>query len=358
MKIRRWRNRIILAIVIAAALGAAAWRYGDDVRAKLDRSDQAAGETVQTELSAWVAEWDWEKGISDMEEIAQSLDSVQLFGAYFNEQDQLMLRDGFTELYEAVGDADGEHGYKRYLTIVNDILLADGTSLQKDSGLVSRLAADDNRSGHINAIVGMAREYGFDGVELDYERIAGKDWPHVISLFGELHQALQAAGMQLRIVLEPGVPFTKHRWPEGPEYVVMAYNLYGTHSGPGPKADVAMIGKLAAKLDHLPGNSVIAFATGGFNWGPDGAAAVTEAAAAELAEAEGVEPQRDKDSSALYFSYTDENGAKHTVWYADSETLRGWIEAAKQRGIYRAAIWRLGGLSQASLDYLGQLQIQ
>lgn len=313
---------------------------------------------AETRLSVWVADWDYKIGAADWAALSGSPESVQLFGAYFDEQDRLLFRNNFSKLLESVQrPAGGDGGYERYLTVVNDIVKGDETSLPKDSGLVSRLAASaESRKAHVAAVVAAVKQYGLDGAELDYERVAKADWPNVVRLFGELHRALEVEGLKLRIVLEPRAPVEQLELPEGPEYVMMAYNLYGTHSGPGPKTDQAYIGKLAARLEHVPGEPVLAFAAGGFDWDAAGkAAAVMETDAVRLAQSAGVQPRRDEASGSLYFTYTDGQGAEHTIWYADAATLQGWIDAAKQRGLTRTAIWRLGGLSPSSLDYLRSL---
>jgi len=357
---RVWSRGILPAVFAAAMIGAALWRCGGDLRSGLGLSGTKEP-MAQTRLSVWVADWDYKLGAADWASLSGSPESVQLFGAYFDERDKLLFRDDFFKLLEAVQrpglPAGGKAGYERYLTIVNDIVKGDATSLLKDSGLVSRLAASESsRKAHIAAVVAAAKQYGMDGIELDYERVAQADWPNVVRLFGELHRALAAEWLKLRIVLEPGAPVERLELPEGPEYVMMAYNLYGTHSGPGPKTDLAYIGKLAKRLEHVPGAPVLAFATGGFDWDAAGkATALMETDAIRLAQAAGVQPQRDEASGSLYFTYTDWQGAEHTVWYADAATLQGWIDAAKQRGVTRAAIWRMGGLSKASLDYLGSL---
>ena len=51
-------------------------------------------------------------------------------------------------------------------------------------------------------------------------------------------------------------------------------------------------------------------------------------------------PSRDAASGALTASYTM-NGASHTLWYADGETLRLWQEHTP--GFDGADLFRLGG---------------
>ncbi|WP_409344172.1 hypothetical protein [Paenibacillus sp. MBLB4367] len=66
------------------------------------------------------------------------------------------------------------------------------------------------------------------GVEIDYEKIRDSDWSKVGIFYEELYRRLQAMGKTLRIVLEPRAPIERLTLPEGPVYVMMAYNLYGS----------------------------------------------------------------------------------------------------------------------------------
>ncbi|WP_303968664.1 hypothetical protein [Sporosarcina ureae] len=70
----------------------------------------------------------------------------------------------------------------------------------------------------------------------------------------------------MRIILEPNVDVEQYDFPTGPVYVMMAYNLNGGHSEPGPKADNKFIHKVVRKLSTLPGQPVIALLAGGFSW--------------------------------------------------------------------------------------------
>ena len=91
----------------------------------------------------------------------------------------------------------------------------------------------------------------------------------------------------------------------------------------------------------LPNNA--AFATGGYLWFGNGKVrSLTEAQAVKIIETEGVTPQRDKASGALYFTYSDKNG-ENVVWYADGDTLKYWSDLAAYKGVNAISLWRLGG---------------
>ncbi|WP_084423086.1 glycosyl hydrolase family 18 protein [Cohnella thermotolerans] len=349
---------VVLLLIAGAAVAAAiAWIWSRQAPSGAPKTPQ--GEKA-AELSAWIADWQWSAGVEDLKKTAGRLDSLQIFAAYFDESDRLRFTDEFLEGFPQIREAAGESGRTRLdLTLVNDILRADGTESRKDTALLSRLVADEeSRSRHIAEIEEAANRYGFGGVELDYEKVSGGDWDNFCKLIAELYPRLQRTGKTLRVVLEPGAPFDRLQLPEGPVYVVMAYNLYGGHSGPGPKADDAFIRKLAARMAALPGSPGLALATGGFVWPGDSgsgsgkAAGITERQAALLAEKSPNPPSRDKDSGSLHFEFTDADKKKRTVWYADGATLARWAQTAREAGLSSIAIWRLGELGEGTLEGL------
>ena len=98
---------------------------------------------------------------------------------------------------------------------------------------------------------------------------------------------MQAQALKLRVPLAPGTSFSTTHFIAGPEYVVMLYNLYGTHTLlPGPKADRAFVQKILANM---------------------------------------------------VFNY---------AWFADATTINYCISLAKEDGIKNIELWRLGGNSR------------
>ncbi|MEF2965305.1 glycosyl hydrolase family 18 protein [Paenibacillus sp. M1] len=340
---------VLLAAVLVLAGAALFWRLAREE----PKAAQEPAADADIELSAWLADWQWQAGLEDAGEIGSGLQGLQLFAVYFNQDGRLYfteaLREALPDIHEIAGDATESIG----LTIVNDRINPDGTSVQKDAELVSKLiATEESRTRHIAEIMETMSSYHLDRIEIDYEKVKDEDWERLCLFYDELYDELQSAGKSLRIVLEPGAPLDSVSLPEGPEYVMMAYNLYGTHSGPGPKADYAMIRKLADKMARLPGDPVMAFSTGGFDWAESGEiTSVTEQAAEKLAGGQGESLIRDDQSGALSFKYRDDKGLTHTVWYGDGQTMAGWIQAAGDQGITKIAIWKLGGLGQGTLDY-------
>ncbi|MCQ6563038.1 glycosyl hydrolase family 18 protein [Paenibacillus mendelii] len=342
--------KVAAAAVIIFIVTLAAYLVMDKKSGK--EQGKPAGEA---ELSAWIVDWQWESGIEDLETLAESLSSLQVFAAYFDHTDSLYLREDFHHMLpQIVKTYNQKGGGDLYLTLVNDRFEEDGSSVQKDTDLITRLmTSEDSRAKHLNEIMVLVDRYGFDGVEIDYEKIGEDDWSSMVAFYGELYQRLREKGKLLRVVLESRAPIERLSLPEGPVYVMMAYNLYGSHGEPGPKADHAFITELAKRLEKIPGEKVIALSAGGFDWPEEGkVTSLTEKQASELAQRSSEKPKRDEASGSLYYRYWDEEQLEHTVWYADEITLAGWMDTARQAGYNKIALWRLGDMGPAALEYL------
>lgn len=307
-------------------------------------SDVNAHARKKTNLSAWITSWDFDMGEKELKKIEDKVEKVSFFGAYFNAQDQLFIPAEFAEKISAM-KTENDH-YETYLTFVNDKENEDGSVIFKDIDVLKRIfSTEESMEQHVDDIIALALQGGYDGIEMDYERVWRDEAleKNFLRFFSKLYEKALQHHMKVRLVLEPGVIFSEDKFIEGPEYVVMLYNLYGVHSGPGPKADRKFIEKTIDKMAVLPDKKAVAFSTGGCKWGSNGEKKfLTEAEAVALAEKYRVKPKRDKDSQCMVFSYQDQD-VQYDVWYADYKTLNYWVSIAKDKGIYQSSIWRLGG---------------
>jgi spore germination protein len=287
-----------------------------------------------------------------VEAAAGGLQAISLFAAYYDEVGQLFVPGEVQELMEALEEGPGGHSI--LLTVVNDVLLLEGGASLKDRQLMQERFRDaPAREAHAEEILDLALAMSVHGIELDFENL-GKDtglWQDYAAFIQLMQEKSTGAGLALSVVLEPSA-LGRTRFPEGPQYVVMFYNLHGNHSGPGPKADLDFIKKLARDMQaHLPGTPAAAFAGGGFDWGAGRVSAVTELEAENLQTAHKAELHPDWGSGTLRFEY-QKKGHRHEVWYADGTTLQKWAAAARGEGVNRFYLWLLGGNKPASLQML------
>lgn len=306
-----------------------------------------AGEHQPVTMSAWSAYWDAEAAARELKK-QRHLAGVSCFAAAFEADGSLYLPEEMPGLKKQAAKG----GRATYLTIVNDVRPDKGPMKEKDTEIVKQVLADEAAADrHIGDILAQAEQLGAEGVEIDYEKLwkdkelTGK----FLDFTYRLSSACTRKGLKLRIVLEPSAPLDAP-WAKGPEYTVMCYNLYGKHSGPGPKADRNFLLKTFKKMEALPGNKSVAFATGGCLWenpglldGPKGKTSFkTEAELTALAREHKAETVRDAESAALSFEYEAE-GKHYVAWYADAETLNAWITLAARQGLDKVMLWRLGG---------------
>lgn len=313
--------------------------------------------------NAWVAYWDYDKGLKEAKAVSSQLNSVSYFGGALDSQGKVVVLG-------PAGDFVKEKlprykvTVKKYLTVVNDVYgnpqdTKSQTKVKDTAVLENLLATKETRQAHIDDLFRVMKQYGYDGLEIDYEQV----WKNLLVAFRyvkfiqEIAAAADEQQIPLRIIFEPSVPANKLIFPEGPEYVIMSYNLYGTHTkDAGPKADKAFIDTILGRVDRLPRPHSIAFATGGCVWeGGQSPRMVTEEEARSLAKSLRADVRRDEGSQALCFEGRRPDGSVVTGWYADGETIKAWKQQALEHGIDGISLWRLGGNEPIRKYYVGLL---
>lgn len=296
--------------------------------------------------SAWLVYWDVDSALREVRELPDAFESLICFEAYFDKDGNWILPPESKQLLEEMKALDAPV----YLSLVNDVQQEDGSFEQKSKDfLVQQLSTPAARSAHIVKIMQLIRSQGVKGLEIDYENIK-KDtelWAAFAAFVDQLYQILSHNGISLRVVMECGAP-EYAEFPEGPIYSCMCYNLYGYHSGPGPKADIAFLRELGESWKAIPGEVHMAFATGGFLWeGKTVERAFTELEAEEWLNQQNVKPERDSASGALKAVVS--GNKKYTAWYADGETLEIWRDTLRSMGYTHFDLFRLGGNRSESL---------
>ena len=306
-----------------------------------------AGESGTPEQgAAWMVYWDGAGVLEEAQQLGDGLHAIVYFAAYFDDTDFLFVPSELDSLYDETEKLFGDAMPFRYLSVVNDREQASGSPLIKDTEILEMLfETPESIDLHVRDLISLAKDYGYDGLEIDYERIRDQAlWEDFSAFIHALVPQAAEAGLQLRVLFEPSAPLRKLTFPEGPEYVMMCYNLYGDHGGPGPKADPDFLADMVKSMQYLPGRKTFALATGGFEWvGGKNARAVTQLQALSLAEEFQAEPARDEKSGAMFFTYQDSLKRTHEVWFADDVTLQHWAQTIRDSGDYGVDIWRLGG---------------
>jgi len=307
---------------------------------------QAPTLSTTDHIGVWAAYWDMDTVTTETVNAADKISTICHFAAYFDKNNVPFIPEETTAFFATQKSNGALAGKESYLTFVNDKLLDQGSSLKDTQLLYALFDNPEKARAHATQILDMTQNGGYDGIEIDYEAIK-KDitlWNHFIVFVNELMQQANARGIKVRVLLEPNVPIEQLSFPNGPEYVMMCYNLYGYGTEPGPKANAQFLNEMVDKMEKLPGTINFALATGGYDFGADGSVAqLRKADAYAIQNANGATLNRDPSSQAVYFDYVDGNGMSHQVWFADDNTLAFWMQTIRDRGHNRFTIWRLGG---------------
>ena len=304
------------------------------------------GHAAADRYAAWVVYWDAERGLEESAEHATGFSETVCFEAYFEESGEWFVPAESEQIMENYRERE----LPICLSLVNDVQMDDGSIVQKSKDfLMQTLLTEAARSAHIAKIMQLVRTYRLDCLEIDYENLKDNTelWEGFTIFVYDLYRILNHNGIKMRVVLECRAP-NYAELPEGPEYICMCYNLYGYHSGPGPKADRIFLEAVGEDWKNVPGEVHMAFACGGFLWTGDKVQkAMTEQEATAWLEENGITAQRDPDSMALRAILHGEE--KYTLWFADGVTLAFWRDTMREQGYHCFDLFRLGGNKAESL---------
>lgn len=299
-------------------------------------------ETIDQWNCAWYVYWDTDVR-EELSAIKANVASLCMFSCFFDDDAKIYIPQDFSELQKLAKDLKFP---MVYLSFTNDVQHTDGSVTQKDTEILRRLWTDKSRMKKTaDDLLATVRSMGVEGIEIDFENIQDSDlWSDYICFLNVLWEKAKTENLSLRVVLGVNAPIENKMFPIGPSYTVMCYNLYGTHSGPGPKADAAFLRETAGKFSKLT-NVSYALSTGGFEWDANDKVtrSLTQKMAEELLSEYACMSERDQASQALYYNY-QEDGEEFTVWYADAQTLSAWRKVLRDTDPdAEFDLWRIGG---------------
>ena len=211
------------------------------------------------------------------------------------------------------------------------------------------------RTEHVRNLVLLARQRGYDGLDIDYESLAATDRNAYSAFMTELGVAMHAEGKILSMALhakvsEPG------DW-DGPQaqdwavigravdrFRIMVYDFHEDSSEPGAIAPLDWFRQvLALAVKLVPREKIeIGIPTYGYDWQlDDGAEDMPQryapVLAARMSATIGYEPEQ----AASHFKYEAE-GSPHEVWYEDARALPAKLKLIHAAGVRSISIWRFG----------------
>lgn len=231
---------------------------------------------------------------------------------------------------------------------------------QKSAGrdvLHTVLADPNTRWTLVMNIFNLLKENDFNGVCIDIEDMHTWDRQLYNQFLAELSAQLKPAGFEI-IVCVPAKISDKATdgWSDNFDFtkvgryadmvVVMAYEEHSAGSQAGPIASPAFVERVIGyALSKLPPEKLLLGVAGyGYDWnyGLGNSRYLSYQLAMETAKKYNKSIQWDTANQAPYFSYTDQNGNWHSVYFENSSSLAFKLDAVNKHSLKGIALWRLG----------------
>lgn len=304
------------------------------------------------QLDAWVVYFDATRGMVELELHGALFDRVSLFAYELDSTGALRPAPGMAEMVAPFLSSARRQNFAPWVTVVNDVRYSRDSAIAKDPSLIHALISDsERRIAHAIEIAERASADGFSGIHLDYEQLDSGDSLAFNAFVVELEGQLRSRGLGFEVVVEPLSGPVPDRIGQG--VTVMAYDLFGVHSGPGPRSTPAFVSELglrgSADVDSMPS---LAVAVGGFVWDTGGEVEAVDWSRAHQLAATAEEARRGSEDRVPSALLPDGSA----LYYDDAESIASKWEAAWHAGFRRLAVWRLGGNDQNLFDLLRDLR--
>lgn len=303
--------------------------------------------TSGKEMMGFYAEW-WGTDTSSYQAMARNVKTIKTIIPFWG----TLQADG------SVSDRGGvDHASVVSFAHQNNIavlLMVNNAKQDSDNPPIHTvLASPALRTAAVNSLENYIKKYKLDGVNIDFEMVAGDDRANLTAFMRELSQRLKPQGYLISIDVFPKTDESNdvaaaYDYTELAKYadkiVIMTYDNHGTWSEPGPIAPVNWVeNNLKYALQFIPKNKLYMGVAGyGYDWSSKGVESLEYGAIQNLITRFGAAEKMDEASKSPYFTYTGPDGVSHTVWYENSTSLKYKLGLVNKYDIGGAALWKLG----------------
>ncbi|MDJ0380037.1 glycosyl hydrolase family 18 protein [Streptomyces sp. G-G2] len=337
------RRAAVLAVALLAALAGTSAPHADAGPAAGGRADART-------TSAWLPYWDTEAGYASALAHADQLHTVSPFWYTASAADAIAGEAG-------AGDEriiDGLHG--KGIRVVPTVVETPGPAAMAE-------LMDDpaERATHVDALMEVVTSRSYDGLDLDYERMAETGDARLTErvregydrLTEELCARLHALRKTCVVTVMPrldgeGLAFDyAHLGKVADRVRIMGYNLHNALADPGPLSSLDWYDRfIGYAVGVVPREKLeVALPAYGWNWTVGSKARaghVTSREAEALRERVGAAYTYDTVSGTPHFGYTDAAGAAHEVWYQDARGSKAHLAVLARHGVRGSGLWALG----------------
>jgi spore germination protein YaaH len=211
------------------------------------------------------------------------------------------------------------------------------------------------RQKHIDEIVALVKRENFAGIDIDYENLRGGDRAAFSKFVTDLGNVLHREGKTLGVAVFAKINdagYDERNVAQdyaaigraADEVRIMAYDYHWGTSPPGPVAPIGWVRDVLnyAKTEIPPGRIVLGVPLYGYDWSGGQGAPVTWLQAFRLSTEHKATVQYDAASQTPWFTYTDQDGRRHDVWFENAVSSKAKFEAARGSGVRGVYLWMYG----------------
>lgn len=216
--------------------------------------------------------------------------------------------------------------------------------------LSKAIETEESRRNLINSLLKTVIDNKFGGVTIDLEEVPSGAQSNLYKFVEELHNKFT----ENNLIVAQAVPFNNPDWnykayAEATDYLMlMAYDQHWETSEPGAVAGQDWFENvLKERMSELnPTKTIVCIGNYGYNWTNGKKGEDISFQEAVLAANESLDSPKDikfdETSKNPHFSYVEDDGKTHTVWFLDAVTAYNEMTASKPYNVAGYALWRLG----------------
>jgi cellulose synthase/poly-beta-1,6-N-acetylglucosamine synthase-like glycosyltransferase/spore germination protein YaaH/peptidoglycan/xylan/chitin deacetylase (PgdA/CDA1 family) len=213
----------------------------------------------------------------------------------------------------------------------------------------------------IGNLIDQANRHGYSGFVFDLENMSPKALAAYPAFIARAKASLQPLNLEVWVTAvfdDDDAPFAKLQQASD-SLVLMAFDDHWQTGAPGPIAGQNWLEtNLDKRMAHLdPDKTILAFGAYAYDWRA-GTKAPADADsfhdAMQLARDSNATITMDDNELNPTFSYADDDGTKHVVWFLDGATLFNEVRTADPLKVRGYAIWRMGAEDSGIWSVLGK----
>ncbi|WP_221565146.1 glycosyl hydrolase family 18 protein [Alkalihalobacillus sp. TS-13] len=294
----------------------------------------------------------FENSVQNAKTAGNALSWLSVFSYHVDEQGNIRPLDNDDALIEVAK----ANNVKPIMTVTN---IKEGAEFDTDLA-TAVLKNDQIQNTLINNIETVMKNKGFQGVNIDFEFLGSQNKEPYNQFLRKLVAKMRPQGYVVSTALAPkisadqkGVLYEGHDYKahgEIVDYVIIMTYEWGWSGGPplpvSPLPEVEKVLRYA--LAEIPKEKlVMGINLYGYDWtlpyveGGPFAKALSVPQATRLAYTRQTEIQYDEEDQAPYYTYYDENGKEHIVWFEDLRSMSAKFDLIKKLDIAGMSFWNL-----------------